>query len=159
MTNLVRICIILVVGWVALVYGRSGLWLGSVASIVFGILWIVGNELRRDDSAVAGLTVFTVLAVIGLFLELPALAMLIATTGSLVAWNLQLFESRLVRSGRINDRTTVVRIYLERLAIIAALSLVLGGIGLGVELQFNLVAAVGLGGLAVLLLARILRQN
>lgn len=159
MANVVRLCIILVGGWLALMFGLSSIWLGSVASLGFGCLWLIGRETRRYESAMAGLVVFTILAVIGLSQNLPDWAMLLEVIGVLVAWDLHLFEARLAYTSRIENSASLIRAHLERLAIIAMLSLVLGGLGLGIDLRLNLLAAVGLGSLAVLLLARILRQN
>lgn len=158
MANLVRLCIILAAGWLALMFGLNGIWLGSVASVAFGGLWLAGREARRGESAMVGLVVFTALAVTGLFWDLPGWAMLLEIIGVLAAWDLQLFEARLAYAGRIESRTSLIRAHLERLAIIVLLSLVLGGLGLGIDLRLNLIAAVGLGSLAILLLARILRQ-
>lgn len=159
MERLVRLCIILVAGWLALVFGLTGIWLGSVASTAFGCLWLIGRESRRDESALVGLVVFTALAVIGLFQGLPGWAMLLEIVGVLPTWDLHLFEARLARIKRIESRTTLIRAHLERLAIITLLSLVLGGLGLGIDIRLNLITAVGLGSLAVFLLARILRQH
>jgi hypothetical protein len=159
MGNLARVCIIIVAGWLALIYGGSDLWLGSVASITAGCIWLIGRELRAEISNPAGLAAFTGLAAIGLSSNLSAWAMLLAVTGALITWDLDLFATRLARSARIENRERLVRAHLGRLTFIATLSLMLGGLGLGIELRLNLVAALGLGSIAVLLLARMLRSG
>lgn len=159
MANVVRLCIILVAGWLVLMFGLSGIWLGSAASIAFGGLWLIGRETRRDESAMVSLVVFTILAVIGLFQNLPDWAMLLEVIGVLATWDLHLFEARLAYTSRIENSASLIRAHLQRLALIAILSLLLGGLGLGIDLRLNLLTAVGLGSLAVFLLARILRQN
>jgi hypothetical protein len=159
MANVVRLCIVLAAGWLALMFGLSSIWLGSAASIGFGCLWLLGRETRRDESAMAGLVVFTILSVVGLFQNLPDWSMLLEVIGVLATWDLHLFESRLAYTSRIENSASLIRAHLQRLALIVILSLVLGGLGIGIDLQLNLLAAVGLGGLTVLLLTRILRQN
>jgi hypothetical protein len=159
MANLARASIILLAGWLALIYGAVGQWPAVLASVVLGCLWLLGREWRRDESASIGLVAATLLAVAGLSWSLPAWAMLLTVAGALIAWDLHLFEAGLARAGRIEDTAMIIRRHLERLSAITVLSLVLGGLGLGIELRLSLLAALGLGSLAVFLLARILRQS
>ncbi len=159
MANLVRMFIMLLAGGIALVYGAAGFWPGSMLSVAVGLVWLTGHEMRRDATASAGLVAFTALAAIGLFWRLSAWAMLLGVVGALVTWDLHLFGARLAQAAYVQDHQALLRAHCGRLAIVAALSIILAGLGLGIKLRLNLVAALGLGSLAALLLARFLRPR
>ena len=159
MASLVRVCIVALAGWTGLVYAMAGLWHGSVLSAGLGLIWLLGREVGSDSGAQAGLVAFTTLAVAGLFWDLPAWTMLVVVVGGLVTWDLQLFTARLTRARYVRSREVLVRAHVSRLATVATLSIVLGGLGLNLAIRLSLMVALGLGSLATLILTCLLRSG
>ena len=141
----------------AVAYALHTFWAITALIVLVGVLWLLGQERGWDWTAHTGLGVMVGAAALGTFLGLPAFAMLGGTVAALVAWDVDRFLARVRAAGRVHEAGTLVRAHLRRMLAVAGLGLVLGGIGLRVEIELSLVGAMILGALALAGLRQALR--
>lgn len=118
-----------------------------------GIVWFTGagkNWRWLPDTA---LVTLTGLAAWGLYLEKSAILMLLGGVAALVTWDLDLFSQRLAQAGWLENEATLKRAHWQRLLVMAGLSLLLGGLALGVAIPISFGGAVFLGLLVVVSLS------
>lgn len=132
----------------ALGFGLSGLWVGTVAVLVVGALWLVGQLRGLPWASSAALA-----------LQSAAAAVLIAVGGgwpvlglvtALVAWDLDQFVQRMRAAGRVDDARGQERRHIRRLLVVAGIGGLLGAIGLGIEVRLSFGMALLLAALATL---------
>src|SRR5215216_4728146 len=93
------ICIILAALLPAIGYALGGRWIGAVASVALGGLWLVAQQRGWNGVEVLGLVGFVSLAAVGVLLGLAALMLLVGVVVGLVAWDLDRFAQRLRSTG------------------------------------------------------------
>lgn len=136
-------------------FGLVSFWPGMVIAGGTGGLWLVAQwrGWRHLDSpllavglGLAGLAVWQ-----GASLWLP----LMAVMASLATWDLTHFERHLAASSRVDELKSLHRRHLRRLAGVALLSLLLGGLALNLSIPLNLAGAMVLGLLTIVALGRV----
>lgn len=120
-----------------------------------GLLWLIGQWRGWRWSASPGLIGLTGLAAWGVWAQLPAPWLLFGLVAALAAWDLAQFSQRLQQAHQVIGEAALIRVHLQRLLIMAGLSLLLGEIALAVRLDFNLGWALLLGLLLILGLSRV----
>jgi hypothetical protein len=83
--------------------------------------------------------------------------MLVAAVASICGWDLGAFELRIHSTTRVDDLRQLEGRHMDRLAIVAAGGLALGGLALFGRVEFDFGAAVLLAALAALLLGLAIR--
>jgi len=118
MTRILRfVCPILSVGFLAAGYFLNGLVWPAVGLLLFGVLWIVGLALCWTWVPPLGLYAAFGAAVFGLFQDLTAAFLIIASLLALLAWDLAEFFMRLKRGSPEDDTPTLEKRHLVRLAL------------------------------------------
>lgn len=142
-----RIGIIATTLFVSLGYGLGFERYWQLVFVVMGagLLWLLGEIKGRAGVSEAGLITLTGLAALGVYLDKPAIWMLLGAVAALAAWDTSLFLRRLAQTGRVENETAVRRAHWQRLAATAGLGLVLGGLALGVAIPMTFGWAVLLG--------------
>ena len=108
----------------ALGFALSGLWVGMVAVLAVGALWLL-DHLRAPSH------------------QRPPVA-------ALVAWDLDQFAQRMRAAGRVDDAPGLERRHIRRLLVVAAIGGVLGAIALGLRVRLSFGLALLLAALAML---------
>ena len=144
---------------IALGYGAGERWAGAALAVAVGLLWLVG--WLRDWSWIAspGLACFVGLAALGIWWELTPAGMLAGVVAGLAAWDLVHFAQRLRGAGRVMGAAELVRSHMLRLLPIVLAGLLLGAVGLGVQIELRFGWALLLGALAVLGLRWAMRSS
>lgn len=135
-------------------YAISLRWFEVIIIALIGLLWLTGRQCGWAWTVSLGFMLFVGAAAFGIWLELPSALMLCGTVATLAAWDLDGFSARLQRAKRIEGQQQLQRSHLWRLLIVSALGLLLGGVALGVRVEFGFWSALLLGILAILGLSR-----
>jgi hypothetical protein len=138
-------------------YASGGHWIGAVACLALGGLWLAGQRRGWDGSEALGLAGFAGIAAVGVWLELPTAIVLVGVVAALVAWDLDRFTQRLRNAGQIDQERTLVRAHLQRLLVVAGLGLLLGLAAGIIPAPSSFGWALGLGALAIVGLSRVIR--
>lgn len=150
--------IVLTTSITALGYSLGDLWIGALASICMGSLWLLGQRRDWSWTAPLALVFFVGAAAAGLWLGLTAGLLLLSVVLALTAWDLDHFSRRLRSVGRIEKARSLKRRHIARLIGVDALSLILGGAALAVEIEFNFYMILLLALLAVIGLSQGIRR-
>ena len=138
----------------ALGYAQS---LGGVGvAVAIGLLWLLGDWHAWDwvnDVCLAG---WVCLAAFGAWQALPAGWMLLGVVAALAVWDLGHFAVRLRAAGALPPTVELTRAHLRQLAIVAAASLLLGGIALGIRVELTFGWALLIAALAIIGLSRLI---
>jgi hypothetical protein len=131
-------------------YALAGFWAFTIFVIGAGLLWL--SALWRGWRLVISLSIIMVVgtAALGTWLEVSAGWLLFGVVATLAGWDLDDFSYRFGRTERGQGYATLQRIHLQRLAIVAGLGLLLGGIALSFELRLNMWWGLFLGALVVI---------
>ncbi len=129
--------------------GLAGFWLGAAFAVGAGLLWL--TALWRDWRPVIGWSVilFVGIAALGTWLDVSTGWSLFGLVATLIAWDLGDFAYRFGKTDEVHNYAALRRLHLQRLAIVAGLSLLLGGIALSFELSLNMWWGVFLGALVI----------
>jgi len=144
---------------VALGYAVQSLWAGVGIVLVVGLLWLAGDWRGWDWAASPCLTGWIGLAAFGVWQALPAGWMLIGVVAALAAWDLGHFAMRLRDAGAVMQPAELTRAHLRRLAFVAALGLLLGGIALGIQVEVTFGWAILAAALAIIGLSNVIRAG
>jgi hypothetical protein len=128
-------------------------WPWAIASAVLGTLWLLGCWRDWSPTASLGLAAFTALAAFSLWLggrSGTTLLALLAVVAALCAWDLDGLARRLARYPVVGDQAELERRHLARLLAVAALSLLLGGATLAIQIRLTFLPALLLGLLILL---------
>lgn len=136
-------------------YGLAGRWPGLGLVMVAGIIWLLGPGWRLWRFEGLMLLAFGGLAGAGTWSGAPPLLMVAGLTAALSGWDLALFERRLAQAKRVADEPGLRGAHGQRLGLVGGLSLLLAGLALSLQLQFNLGGAILLGLLLVIGLGRV----
>ena len=133
----------------AMGYTLIGFWPGSIFSVMAGLLWLAA--LWQGWRPVIGLSVilFAGIAALGTWLGVTAGWLLFGIVAALTAWDLGDFAYQFGQTEHVQGYATLQRIHLQRLAIVAGLGLLLGGIALNFELRLNMWWGIFLGVLVI----------
>jgi hypothetical protein len=136
-------------------YGLAGLWPWLVAPGGLGLVWLGGYWRDWFWITPLGLIGFAVAAAAGLLQGLGAGWMVLGLVAALCAWDLHY----LVRTLQALEPAKVHRrlewSHIQRLSVVAGLSLVLAAVALTIEVRFTFLVALFLGLLAVWGLGRV----
>lgn len=164
MTNIALILSILLgTAALAIGYGQGGATDFSRGFLLLAALWLFAHFRKWYWFSSVALVVIILAAAYGVWLQYPAMWMLLGAVGGLLGWDLSDFARRLSFASPMDDTRGLELRHLERVAIVAALGL--GLALLSVFLRFERLAfevAVGLLLLAALGLTRLvigLRKN
>ncbi|MCB9098538.1 MAG: hypothetical protein H6632_03275 [Anaerolineales bacterium] len=135
------------------VLGFQPYWQLAFGVMGAGLLWLLGEIKGRAGVPEAGLITLIGLAALGVYLDKPALWMLLGAVTALTAWDMSLFLRRMAQTGRVENEAAVRRAHWQRLAATAGLGLLLGGLALGLALPMTFGWAVLLGLVAVVSLS------
>lgn len=131
---------------------------GGLAALAIGLLWL--SVLRHGNPRVADLGLF--LLVIGaIWAGLEGVGwgpLLVVATAGLVGWDLTHYLGHLNAAPERQEEQALVVRHLLRLAGVVAASWLLVGLSQMASLQYNYLWAIGLAGMAVLLLTRAVRN-
>lgn len=136
-------------------YAWSDIWGLALLLLALGLLWMIGQWRVWSWANSLGLLSFTVAAVVGVWLGLPAGWMLLGTVATLAAWDLSDFDQRLQNAQQAQGQQELTRAHLQRLTFVLGLGLLLGSIALSVQLDFGFWWALLLGLLVILSLSRV----
>jgi hypothetical protein len=132
---------------------QAGTWPWTAASIGLSALWLTGEGWRWRLASPLGLAGCVGLAALSIQLGSQAgvawLALL-AVIAALCAWDLDGLARRLSRFAYMGDQARRERQHLGRLLAVAALSLLLGGTALALDLSLSFLPAFLLSLLVVL---------
>ena len=134
MKNLVSICIGLAVVGLILGYNLRALWLW----LALGLWCLAGQRSRWGWPASVGLIAFVGAAAYGVWQGGPAGWLLFSVVAVLAAWDLDHFARRLQQTGQQEMEIELQQAHLKRLALVAGLGLLLGGLALGLQVELNL---------------------
>jgi hypothetical protein len=140
----------------AMGYGQAGATDTSRWFLLLAALWLFAHFRKWYWFSSIGMLVMLVAAAYGIWLQYPAVWMLLGAVGGLLAWDLSDFARRLSLASPMDDTRSMELRHLERVGIVAALGL--GLALLSVFLRFQRLAfevAAGLLLLAALGLARL----
>ena len=146
----------------ALGLALSGLWVGMVAVLAVGALWLL-DHLRAPSHqrppGHPGAVPWASSAALVMLAAAAAVAVLVAVGGgwpalglvaALVAWDLDQFAQRMRAAGRVDDAPGLERRHIRRLLVVAAIGGVLGAIALGLRVRLSFGLALLLAALAML---------
>lgn len=134
----------------------AGETLFALAPAVFGGMWAAGVFLQRRWTRVIALPGMVIVAVGATFAQVAPFVALAGLVMTLVAWNLDDLERRLMQADRVVDEQELRRVHAVRLLIVAGASLGIGGLALIVRFEIGAIGALILGALAVLGFSRIM---
>jgi hypothetical protein len=140
----------------AMGYGQAGATDYPRWFLLLGLVWLFAHFRKWYWFSSIALLVIVIAAAYGVWLEYPAVWMLLGAVGGLLAWDLSDFARRLSYASPMDDTRSLELRHLERAGIVAALGL--GLALLSVFLRFERLAfevAVGLLLLAALGLTRL----
>ena len=163
MKSFSAVSIVLVALSLAAGYMLTGFWPVAIFIVAVGLLWLAA--LWRAWRPVIGLSIiiFVGLAALGTWLGVSAGWLLFGIIATLAGWDLGDFAHRFGQTEHIQGYATLQRIHLQRLAIVAGLGLLLGGIALNFELKLNMWWAIFLGVLVIVglsqAIARLRRES
>jgi len=129
-------------------------WVLAAAPIALGALWLVGVVRGWDWMGAFSFVSLMSLAALGMWLRIAPMLMLVGAVAALIAWDLDGLGRRMRSARRVEGGATLVRAHLQRLAAVAGLGLLLGGIALGIHIRLSFGWALVLGLLAILGLSR-----
>ncbi len=152
MKNLVSICIGLAVIGLVLGYNLSALWLW----LALGLWSLAGQRSRWGWPASVSLVAFIGAAAYGIWQGGPAGWLLFSVVAALAAWDLDHFARRLQQTGQQEMALELQQAHLKRLALVAGLGLLLGGLALSLRIELNLGWACFLGLLTIIGLSRVI---
>jgi hypothetical protein len=153
-SRLGRIWVALAAMGLALGYGVDGIWAAAPICLGLGACWLIGEHLDWRWTNALGLICFLGAAIVGIWSGITVPLLLFSTTAALVAWDLLRFAQRLRTAVQVEGGDVLMRAHVQRLLVIAAVGLLLGGISQGVQLELSFSGALLLGGLAILGLSR-----
>jgi hypothetical protein len=141
----------------ALDYALGGHWIGVVASVALGCLWLAGLWRGWNETDSLGIVGFTSLAAVGVWLALAIPVLLASLVAALAAWDLDRFAQRLQRAGHASPTAALARAHLRRLLAVAGIGLLLSAVSFGIQLPIGFGWALLLGALAILGVSRTIR--
>lgn len=141
----------------AIGYALGGRWVGAVASVALGGLWLAAQQRGWNGVEALGLVGFVSLAAVGVLLGLAAPMLLVGVVVALVAWDLDRFARRLRSAGHVEAERALVRAHLQRVLLAVGLGLLLSLVAGGIQIPLSFGWIVGLAVLAVLGLSRAVR--
>jgi hypothetical protein len=156
MRLLTLLCAALTTFVLALGYAGQSLWAGVGVAAVIGLLWLAGDWRGVGWMAEPCLAGWVALAAFGAWIGLTSSWMLLGVVAALVAWDLAHFAARLRAAGATPPPAELARAHLRRLAIVAAVGLLLGGIALGIEIELTFGWALLAAALAVIGMSRLI---
>jgi hypothetical protein len=154
MSRLGHICVGLAALGLAVGFGIGGIWAAAPICLGLGAFWLLGEQFDWRWTNALGLLCVTGAAIIGIWSGIAVPFILFSTTMALVAWDLLRFAQRLRTAVQVEGADVLMRSHVQRLLVVAALGLLLGGISQGVQLELSFSGALLLGGLAILGLSR-----
>jgi hypothetical protein len=133
-------------------------WSWVAGILVIGLLWLAEPWHGARWVPTMALLLFTVAAIVGVFLELPTVWLFTSLVAVLVAWDLGHFANYLDDVQEIlNERDLTIK-HFRRLGIVAGFGWLLGIVALNVRLTFDFVLTLVLALLGVIVLSSALRQ-
>ena len=109
----------------AFAYQKADLEIYLYAPLLIGSLWTWGLLRFKERMPRFGMILLTLLAIIGVFKELPFGWMLAGALNALLSYDLSNFYQRLRFASETEDKKTLQRVHLTRLSIITFLGLAL----------------------------------
>jgi hypothetical protein len=151
-------CVLVGAGTLGASYVLSGWTAGGLAALAIAGLWLAGHLLGRWPNAnLLAWVLFMLATAFGALIGLQPALILVAAVAAICGWDLGAFEMRIHSMSRIDDLRQLEGRHVDRLAIVAAGGLALGGLALFGRVEFDFGAAVLLAGLAALLLGLAIR--
>lgn len=127
----------------------------ALAPAVFGGLWVAGVILQRRWTRAVALPGMIIVAVGAAFAQVAPFVSLAGLVMTLIAWNLDDLERRLIQADRVVDEKALRRVHAARLLSVSGLALGIGVLASVVRFEIGAIGALILGVLAVLGLSRI----
>jgi hypothetical protein len=131
-------------------YIFAGFWPGAITSIVVGSLWLVALWRSWRPMETLCIILFVGIAALSSWLDVPTGWLLFGIIATLAGWDLGDFAHGFGKTEHVQGYATLQRIHLQRLAVVAGLGLLLGGIALSVELRLNMWWGILLGILVII---------
>jgi hypothetical protein len=138
--TLLALVLSIILGAGSLAWGYAQVGLPQLARwiLAFGLVWLVAVWRRWRWFAAAGLSVYFLVAALGLwFLNFPPGWMFAGAIGGLLAWDLTDFRWRQRFAASDGERRAVERRHLFRISFVALLGFGLASLAMAVKLQFN----------------------
>ncbi len=132
-----------------------GEMLFALAPATLGGIWVAGVTLQRRWARVVALPGMIIVAVGATFVQVAPFVALAGLVMTLLAWNLDDLERRLIRADRVIDEQTLRRAHAARLLSVSGLAFVIGVLASVVRIEIGAIGALLIGALAVLGLSRI----
>jgi len=152
--KMLLISIALATSALVLGYAASGVWIGALLLLAWGLLWLLSRRRGWSWGGSLALALSVAAAVVGVRLEVGSGWMLLGVAAALSAWDVDHFERRLEGAGRVEDARALKRRHLRRLLIVDGLGLLVGAVALSVRTGFGFGPSLLLGLLAILGLSR-----
>ena len=159
MRSLTLLCAGLATLTLALGSASQSFWAGVGAAGAIGLLWLAGDWRGWDWVAEPCLAGWVGLAAFGAWWGVISGWMLLGVVAALAAWDLSHFAARLRDAGALTPPAELTRAHLRRLAIVAGVGLLLGGIALGIRVELTFGWAILAAALAIIGLSRLLRAG
>jgi len=131
----------------AIAYATSIVWPWSAIVVIFGLTWMIAQRRASNWIASVGLFFFFVSSSAGIWLGLPAGALLFSLVAALCAWDLQYFILR-TRDTQLHPH--IEWQHLQRLIVVASIGLLLSAIALLIQVKIELGGALVLGLVSIL---------
>lgn len=131
-------------------YAWSAWWVLTPGIVVLGALWALQQQRGRTWASSAGLVFAVITGAAGFLAGVGAGWLLAGVVAALSAWDLDQFAQRLREVGQVPGRPEMERRHVWRLALAAAIGLLLGLTALQVQVRFTFFAALLLAALVAL---------
>lgn len=148
--TLIAMLLSIVIATVALAwaYFTSGLSAVAYWLLAAGGLWLLAEWRRLHWAASLVLLFFVGAGAVGLWIGLPASLMVVGAVAGLLGWDLSGFARRMRFASRTDDLRGLEMRHLARVAIVAALALLIAGLAsiLHIKVPFELAVLLALMG-------------
>jgi hypothetical protein len=127
--------IILGIASLSIGYAQAGASGYSLWFLLLGVIWLITHYRKWYWFSSVALLLMIVAAAYGVWLEFPAVWMILGALGGLLGWDLSDFARRLSYASPMDDIQGMERRHLERVGIVAGLGLVIALLSVLIHIQ------------------------
>jgi len=137
-------------------FALTDLWIGAVAVLAAGVLWLLGQWRALGWTSSVFLVVQATAATVAMLNAVGDGWSVLGLVAALVAWDLDQFAQRMGAAGRVDDAAGQERLHIWRLTAVVGLGGLLAAIGLGLQVRLSFGLALLLAALVILCLSLII---
>lgn len=137
-------------------FALSGLWVGALAVLAAGLLWLLGQWRGLGWTSSALLVLQTAAAAVATLSAVGDGWSVLGLAAALVAWDLDQFAQRMGAAGRVDDAAGQERLHIRRLMAVVGIGGLLAAIGLVAQVRLSFGVALLLAALMMLCMSLII---